>query len=160
MAKARKPASTTQEKILPLIDLIESARPTEPGPGAYDISAELRARVSQALKECPESRYHVAARMSELTGTEISKSMLDAWTAESKEGHRFPAEYLPAFCMAVSSHQIIEVIVRPLGGRFFLGQAALDAEAGQIQAMIKDLQEKHKELMKARARLYGESDGF
>lgn len=156
MAKQGKSSSKGQEAALPLIDLIELTQPAPPGPGAYDISAELRATISQALKDCPDSRHMVAARMSELTGAEITKSMLDAWTAESKEQHRFPAEYLPAFCLATNNHKIVDVIVRPLGGRFFQGRAALDAEAGQLSARIKDMQEQLKNLNKARTKIFGE----
>jgi hypothetical protein len=39
----------------------------------------------------PLSRYQVAAKMSELLDVDITKTMLDSWTAESKEQHRFPA---------------------------------------------------------------------
>ncbi len=155
MAKGKKAAARGRETILPLIDLIESIKPIEPGPGAYDITAELRATISQALKDCPDSRNIVAARMSDLTGAEITQSMLNAWTAESKEGHRFPAEYLPAFCLASNNYKVVDVITRPLGGRFFQGKAAMDAEQGQLQARIKEMQAQLKKLEKAKLQMFG-----
>lgn len=67
------------------------AAPT-PIPGALNMSTEMRGLVSNILKDCPKSRFEVAARMSELTGVEITKYQLDSWTAESRDGWRFPLE--------------------------------------------------------------------
>lgn len=64
---------------------------TEINPGSLNISVQLRNELSEGLKYSTLSRHQVAARMSELIGTEITKSQLDSWTAESKEYHRFPA---------------------------------------------------------------------
>ena len=59
---------------------------------------KLRLAIKHALKQCPLSRVQVAGEMSHLIGdVEVTRFMLDTWTAESKEGHRFPAEYLPGF---------------------------------------------------------------
>ena len=53
--------------------------------------------------------------MSDLVGREVSKTMLDAYTSESKEGHRLPAELLPAFCEATGD-RLLES--REAGGVF------------------------------------------
>ena len=90
MAKMKKSIDTNQLSFETLKFLQEREAVSKPA-GSMDIDRFFRESISESLKNCPLSRYQVAARMSELTGQEISKAMLDSWTAESKEGHRFPA---------------------------------------------------------------------
>jgi hypothetical protein len=112
-----------------------------------DIDQRFRAAVSEALKRCPLSRYEVAARMSELTGTDITKTMLDSWTAESKEGHRFPAVYLPAFCKAVSNTEPLTILGVTAGVFVMPGRDALRAEIQQLEEEINRAQtERRKRL--------------
>lgn len=67
-------------------DLFEVSVPRTPVPGALAIGHALRHLISDLLKACPFTRFEIAARMSELTGQEITKHQLDSWTAESREG--------------------------------------------------------------------------
>lgn len=70
-----------------------------PSPGEYNIHVRLRGALALALKKAlPKSRWVIADEMSHLLGVEVSKYQIDSWVAESKEGHRVPAEYIPAFC--------------------------------------------------------------
>jgi len=87
-------------------DLFEVPVPLLATPGALSVAPALRGLLSDLLKRCPMSRFEVAARMSELTGEHISKHQLDAWTAESREGWRFPLEYLPALEEAIHTHDV------------------------------------------------------
>mgnify|MGYP000437705007 CR=1 FL=1 len=110
-------------------------------PGQLNIRNEIKGLVSKALKECPLSRYQVAARMSELLGVEISKAMLDAWSAESKEYHRFPAEFLPAFCEATGNREVLRFLVERAGAYLVPGPDVLRAEVKRIEEQIAELQE-------------------
>jgi hypothetical protein len=83
--------------------------------------------------------------MSELLNQEISKYMLDTWTAESKEYHRFPAEYLPAFCATVGSVEPLQVLAEKAGVFVLQGPEALRSEIRRLEEEIKRLQkEKQK----------------
>lgn len=116
--------------------------------GSLDIDRQFREAVSLDLKGCTLSRYGVAARMSELTGQEISKAMLDAWTAESKENHRFPAIFLPAFCSATGQSGAMQLVGRASGSFLLPGSDALRAEIRRIDEEIGEKQqEKKKRLM-------------
>jgi len=113
--------------------------------GSMDVDRIFRESVSEALKKCPLSRYQVAARMSELTGQEITKAMLDSWTAESKEQHRFPAIFVPAFCEAVSCTDPLRILGRPTGVFVLPGPEALRAEIQRLEEEITvKQQEKRK----------------
>ena len=96
--------------------------------GSLDIDRELREAVSLDLKHCPLSRWQVAGSMSELIGTEITKSMLDSWTAESKDGHRFPAVFIPAFCIVTRSTEVLKVLTRHVGVFVLPGEDALRSD--------------------------------
>lgn len=122
--------------------------PCAPAPvgGSLDYATELRCVLSDALKKTPRSRHEVAARMSELTGQDISKSMLDAWTAESKSPWRFPFEFAAAFEVACESTHLQELLCRKRGSRILVGEDALVAEMGRIQKAKDELAHRERAL--------------
>lgn len=143
MPKAKKLFDNPTQ--ISIFDIMSESVGTIPDEGALNIDHQLRRAVSEALKQCPLSRYQVAARMSELMGSDITKSMLDTWTAESKEQHRFPAAYLPAFCTATNSRLPLEIITRATGGFLMPGGDALRSE---IQRMDEDIAQMKRERQK------------
>ena len=66
--------------------------------------------------------------MSDLIGRDITKTMLDSWTAEFQEMHRLPAVSLPAFCEAVGSTEPIRMLGQVLCAFVLPGPASLLAE--------------------------------
>jgi hypothetical protein len=123
---------------LSLFDLL--APRAEPSAGELDVRSSLKAALSAAMKQSPHTRNEIAARMSDLTGHAISKFMLDAYTAESKDFHRMPAELLPAFCVATGSLEPLELLCRKAGGFCVPGPDALRAELKRIEEQIGRLQ--------------------
>ena len=120
--------------------------PVAPPPigGSLDYSVELRhvlsAMIDDAVKRgVIRNRYELAARMSELIGHEISKAMLDAWTAESKSLWRFPFEYAGAFEAACESMGLQELLGRKRGTRVLVGEETLLAELGRIHKQRDEL---------------------
>lgn len=116
--------------------------------GSLNFAIQLRALLSRVLKECPHSRNQVAARMSDLLGTDVSKFQLDAWTAESREPWRFPLEYVPAFEAACESYALTEWLAEKRGGQVLFGKEALMAELGRLQRQQDDTQRRMKALRK------------
>ncbi|HPN08364.1 MAG TPA: hypothetical protein PLU95_03600 [Syntrophales bacterium] len=147
MANTKKRIDTSQ---LSLFDTLKSyqSQPEKKPAGSFDIDRTFREAISEALKRCPRSRWEVAGRMSELTGQEITKSMLDSYTAESKEQHRFPAIFLPAFCEAVGCSEPLKLLGRLVGVFVLPGPEALRAEIQRIEEEIaKKSAEKRKRMM-------------
>ncbi len=130
------------------IDLFEVPAPRTPVPGALDVGMALRGLLSQLLKNSPLSRFDVAARMSELTGHEITKHQIDSWTAESREGWRFPLEYLPALEVALETHDVTAWLADLRGARLSVGREALEAQLGRINRMKDDLARQERALKK------------
>lgn len=148
MAKLKKKIDTGQVSLFDVIERIEAqqraASEAKDTPGRLNIDATLREMISDALKHTKLSRYEVAAEMSRLIGREITKSMIDSWSAESKENHRFPLAYLNAFCEATGDKSILRFIAEKAGGYFIEGADALYTELGRIERMKRDLQEKER----------------
>lgn len=115
-------------------------------PGSLNMSSAIRNALYEAIKGCPLSRWEIAAKMSELTDAEISKFMLDTWTSESKEGHRFPLEYVSAFCQVTGNTKVLELVCRSVGVFALGGPEVLRSESQKIAEQIKKLQGKKKEI--------------
>jgi hypothetical protein len=126
-----------------ILSLQESQTPSK-APGSFDIDRQFREAISASLKSSPYSRYQVAARMSELCGCDITKAMLDSWTAESKEQHRFPAIFLPAFCEATGSSGPLKILGKLVGVFVLPGPVALRAEIRRIDEEINKKQAEKK----------------
>jgi hypothetical protein len=124
-----------------VFDLLAKARgrTQEVCEGGLNIRYQLQGILSAAIAQSRLSRWEIAGRMSALLNIEVTKFRLDSWTAESKEYHRFPAEYLPAFCQVVGSYQPLEFLAEKAGVFVVPGQEALRAEIQKIESEIKEL---------------------
>jgi len=112
MSKSRK-KTDRQYSLFELISRLQKS--TTVHSGSLNIQFHLQGIVTECIKHCPLSRWEIAGRMSALVNQEITKYMLDTWTAESKEYHRFPAEYMPAFCQAVGSYEPLRFLAEKAG---------------------------------------------
>lgn len=129
---------------LSLLEILKDLRPK------VEISIEnidilFRATLTKVIKESGLSRIQIAAKMSEALDIEITKTMLDAWTAESREGvNRFPGCYLPIFCGIVGSIEPYRVLA-DLNGCFVIqSEQALMVELSKIDAEKEKLQKKER----------------
>jgi hypothetical protein len=148
MAKLKQRIDTRQASLFDILKNYQEENIVSRPAGSFDIDRQLRAMLSEALKHCPLSRWQVAARMSELTGQEITKAMLDSWTAESKEDHRFPAIFLPAFCEATGCNEPLKMMGKLVGMFIMPGPEALRAEIRRYEEeIIKNQKEKRKRLL-------------
>ena len=127
-------------------DLFAVPEPAAALPGAMDYGLQIRRLLTDAIKASHLSSFQISARMSELTGVPISEHQLHTWTAPSREGWRFPLEYLPAFEAASETHMITAFLAGTLGGRLLIGREALNAELGRLERVRDDAGRKIKQL--------------
>ena len=119
-------------------------RPTDQ-PGSLNMRAATRQALYESIKESDLDRYEIAAKMSRLLDVEITKAMIDSWTSESKEGHRFPMEYAAAFCMSTGSNRVLVVNCQPVGVYAVTGPDAILVELQKAQELKKEAAAKVKE---------------
>lgn len=130
-------------------DLFEVPQPVTPVPGGMDYRAQVAALVSRILKAADaDDRYEIAARMSRLTGKEISKYMLDGYTSEAREEFNLPLWLVPALETACSTHDLTNWLVATRGGRLLIGREALTADLGRLEKQKIEIDRLIKELKK------------
>jgi len=107
----------------------------------------MRALMGMALKRSGLSRPQLADRLSSLLNESISLHQINAWLAETKTGHRFPAEYLPAFCAATGSLELLRDAVELLGGRMATKEDLHYAEIGRTYVRRRQASKREKALL-------------
>lgn len=141
----------TDPNQLSLLDVLKKEQESmvlglKDAPGSLNMRSLVRHTLYEEIKESGLSRWDIAARMSEYTDQEISKFMLDAWTSESKEGHRFPLEYAAAFCKAVGRNKLLEVVCQVVGMFTLGGPDALRSQKQRLAEEAKELRAKQTEI--------------
>lgn len=90
-----------------------------PNAPALDLGPELIGALNQSIREARQlhnwSRDNIVDRMALCLGQKVTKRQLDSWTAASREEHRFPLEFLAAFCWATNSTHALAVVARAIG---------------------------------------------
>lgn len=108
-------------------------RPAEQVPGSQDYCSEVAHLVSQALSSAGVDRIEVAARMTRLSGRDVSKDMLYGYTAESRDRYNLPFYLAPVLEAACETHTLTHWLADKRGGQLLVGKAALDAEIGKLE---------------------------
>lgn len=136
----------------------EIPRPAPSTPASMDHRTQVAHLVSEALDGArridPDAdRYAVAAQVSRLVGKEVSKSMLDGYTAESRDAFNVPFYMIPALETACGTTALTEWLCGLRGGVLVLGPAAIDAEIGRLQNDIDSRRDVIRELKDLRRRV-------
>lgn len=77
--------------------------------------ARVRRAITNSVKKCPKTREQVAEEMQRSTGKKVTLRMLNAYTGEANELHRFPAEWIPAFCSSTRTFALLRLIANACG---------------------------------------------
>lgn len=134
------------------LDIFEVPAPVVPLPGSGNYAAQVSELVGVVLKDSPHDRYEIAAQMSRLSGDDVSKHMLDAWSSPARTEHNIPLYRVPLLEEVCQSHAFTDWLVHLRGGRVAYGKEALAAEYGRRQQMMDKLKHDMRELK----RLMGE----
>lgn len=117
-------------------DMFAVPRPAAQVPGSMDFRQPVTLIVGDMLKDAHAAgldRFEVAARASRLAGRDVSKAMLDGYTAESREEFNCPLWLAPVLEIVCSSTRLAEWHGAVVGGQLLLGAATLDAEIGRLE---------------------------
>ena len=118
------------------------------GQGNFD--AEWRRLLNAAIGGSGKTREAIAVEMEELLGADpdyaISVATLNAWTAPSRSGWRFPAIYLPAFIAATGAHWLLDGLARRCGRHVITGEQAAQLRLGALLAEKERLRREEREL--------------
>lgn len=129
-------------------DMFEVPQPVAPLPSSMDYRQTVSAMVGAALKDADGDRYEIAARMSRLSGQEVSKYMLDAWSSEARDAYNMPFYQAPVLETACGTHLFSSWLATQRGGRLLIGREALNAELGKLEHLRDEAGRKIRELKK------------
>lgn len=114
-------------------DLFAVPQPAAPVPASMDFRATVAHLLAEMLAISSMDRYEISARVSRLAGKDVSKYMLDAYTACSREEFNLPAWLVPVVEAVCNDHRVTAWLAGVGGGRLYLGADALAAELGRIE---------------------------
>ena len=115
------------------LDIFEIPQPVSAMPGHGNYSVHVSELVSELLKSTDLDRYEVAARMSRLSGDDVSKNILDAWSSPARLDHNLPLYRAALLEEVCASHLLTNWLVTQRGGRVAYGRDALLAELGRLE---------------------------
>lgn len=130
------------------LDLFEVPQPAAPTPASMDYRLQVSALVAEILKAAEGDRYELASRMSKLTGMDVSKYMLDAYSSEARETFNLPFWLVPALETVCSTHVLTNWLVGMRGGRLLIGREVLAAELGKLERQRDEASRLIRELKK------------
>lgn len=133
------------------LDMFELPPPPVSADGSLSCRVEIAYAMSAALKGY--DRFDVAAKMSRLLGREISKFMLDAYTAESREDHIPPLDTAIAFDIATGTQTLTNLSAAKIGARLLIGKDALHAELGKLERMRDEAAQQIKQIKRVMGEL-------
>jgi hypothetical protein len=137
-------------------DLFEIPQRPAPLPGSMDFRPVVSVLVSNMLAGADRAgidRHEVAARASRLSGKDVTKNMLDGYTAPGRGGFNVPLWLSPVLEVACESTFLVDWHANVLGGRLLFGAETLDAEIGRLMrereaadARLRDLKDQRRRL--------------
>lgn len=136
------------------LDLFEVPQPAAPLPASMNYRSQVSEMVSHLLKVAEGDRFEIAARCARLTGINVSKMMLDAYSSEGRDTFNLPFWLVPALEQACKTHVLTNWLVATRGGRMLLGREVLTAELGKWERQKEEAARVIKELKK----MMGESE--
>lgn len=137
-------------------DLFAIPQPAREAPGAMDYRAGVSELVSQMLAEAHRAgmdRHEVAARASRLAGRDVTKNMLDGYTAPAREEFNVPLWLAPVLEVVCASTALAAWHAGVHGGQVLVGADTLDAEIGRLLAEHEQTATRLRDLKELRRRV-------
>ncbi len=129
------------------IDLFFSVpAPVIPQPGMGNYAAQVSELVAELLKGSPLDRYEIAAQISRLSGDDVSKNMLDAWSSPARTEHNLPLYRAPLLEAVCQANLLTDWLATQRGGRVAYGRDALNAELGRLERIKEEANRRSRDL--------------
>ncbi len=101
----------------------------------------IRGVLIQAIKRSGKSRAAIAEEMEFLLARPVTEKMLNAFTAESRDDRRWPAEFDRAFCRATGDDTLLACRARLAGLHVITEEERLLMELGRQYLMRNQAEE-------------------
>lgn len=104
--------------------------------------------VGEMLNSDGRDRYAIAAEVSKLLGSDVSKAMLDAYSSPAREDHKVPFSRLMAIVVVTGRYDLLDAHMRETGCGVITGRELKTAELGSLEQEVRELQERLRTLRK------------
>ena len=132
MVKAR--ASTSQ-----IAFAFDPPRPAAHAAALAGVDARTARMVGEALNSDTRPREVIAAEMSVLLEDDVSKPMLDAYSAPGKSGHNISWGRMLALIAVTNRFDLIDRELRQIGAAVLVGEEIYTARVGHLKSKIAEL---------------------
>lgn len=95
--------------------------------------------VGEMLNSDPRAREVIAAEMSVLLDDQVSKAMLDAWSAPGKDAHNISWSRLRALILVTNRFDLLDRDLREIGAAVLVGEEIHTARLGHLKSKIAEL---------------------
>lgn len=134
-------------------DLFEIPQRAVSAPGTMDFRPVVSELIATMLAEASRvgmDRHEVAAQASRLSGKDVTKNMLDGYTAPAREEFNCPLWLAPVLETVCASTDLGNWHASVHGGRMLVGAEALDAEIGRVMRESEQNAERLRRLKELR----------
>lgn len=104
------------------------------------LDARVARMVGEALNSDPRAREVIAAEMSVLLEDEVSRAMLDAWSAPGKGLHNISFARMMAFIAVTKRFDLLDRELRAIGASVVVGEETLTVRVGHLRAQLHKIQ--------------------
>lgn len=118
----------------------EAPRPATHAAALAGSDARVARMVGEALNSDSRPREVIAAQMSVLLDVEVTKSMLDAWSAPQKPGHNIGYGRMKALIAVTNRFDLLDRDLRDIGASLLVGEEIHTVRLGHLKSKIAALQ--------------------
>lgn len=118
----------------------EAPRPATHAAALAGMDARVARTVGEALNSDSRDRAVIAAEMSVLLDDEVSKAMLDAWSAPGKGLHNISFSRMLALIAVTNRFDLLDRELREIGAAVLVGDEIHTARLGHLKSKIAELQ--------------------
>lgn len=142
MATKRRPSFTADQ----LIFSFDAPVPARTEASLAGLGKQVASAVGEILHKDERNRHQIAAKMSELLDETVSKDMLDGYASELRDGHNISFHRMLALIAATDRHDVLDALVRHIGGALLVGEEIHTAQLGHLDRQIEELKARKKQI--------------
>ncbi len=110
------------------------------------LDARVARMVGEALNSDARAREVIAAEMAVLLEDDVSRAMLDAWSAPGKGQHNISFARMMAFIAVTKRFDLLDRELRAIGATVLVGEETLTARVGHLHAQMNRIQDELRTL--------------
>lgn len=118
----------------------EAPRPASHPAALAGMDARVARTIGEALNSDHRPREVIAAEMGVLLDDQVTKAMLDAWSAPGKDAHNISFTRMLALIAVTKRFDLLDRELREIGAAVLVGEEIYTARLGHLKTKLTELQ--------------------